>query len=178
LEDLLLAAHGRRSNKTGQTLLRADRRYLVEGPLQDPNAQKIKQVLFGSFGVELDALPRSARFTARKKASPNRGSGRGEEVPGPTTWSALCKYLDALSHVRNATAHGDVIRLRTAPQTAEGLLWVKKQDGGWSIQQPHALTGLRTVVATFNTIASALDGQLGLFGGATPLQTPGAVFDY
>jgi hypothetical protein len=178
LEDILLAAHGHRAGKIGQSLTRDDRRYLVEDPLQVPNARKIKQTLFGAFGIELAALPSIATFTTRRKVSPNRGSGKGDEVPGPTTWSGLAAYLDALMHIRNATAHGDVVKIRTAPRSAEGDLWVMRQDGAWSIQQPHALTGLRTAVATFNAVAAALDAELGLFVGQQPLRRADDVFDY
>jgi hypothetical protein len=178
LENLMVAAHGQRIGKTGHASLSRDtRKYLVEDPLQAPNAQKIERLVFSSFGVEFGQLPPQAKFEARKKLRPNRGSGRGERVAGPQTWTDLKEYLDALSHIRNAAAHGDVVKFSSLPRTAEGLLWVRKQNGSWSVQQPHALTGLRTVIAAFNTVAAALDTNLKLFG-TSPLRRPGNLVDY
>lgn len=179
LENVLVAAHGHRTGKTGQaTLARDTRRFLVEDPLQAPSPQKIERELFSSFGLELDTLPVSARFEARRKLSPNTGSGKGDRVPGPTTWPALKEYLGALAYVRNAAAHGDVAKLTALPTQGEGFLWVRKQNGTWSVQQPHALTGLRTVVSTFNAVAHALDASIGMFGATSPIKTPAALIDY
>jgi hypothetical protein len=179
LENLIVAAHGHRSGKTGQaTLARDTRRYLVEDPLQAPNSQKIERILFSSFGIELSALPGLAQFEARRKLSPNTGSGKGDRVAGPTTWQDLKNYLDALVYVRNAAAHGDDAKMTNLPASAEGYLWVKKNDGSWSVQQPHCLTGLRTVVATFNAAAIALETKLGLFAGASPLRSPQSLVTY
>jgi hypothetical protein len=179
LENLLVAAHGHRTGKTGQaTLARDTRRFLVEDPLQAPSPRKIERALFSSFGIELGTLPPSARFEARCKLSPNTGSGKGDRVQGPKTWPALKDYLSALAYVRNAAAHGDVVKLTALPSEGEGYLWVRKQDGTWSVQQPHALTGLRTVVATFNAVADALDASIGMFGAASPIRTPAALVEY
>jgi hypothetical protein len=179
LENLIISAHGHRMGRTGQASLSRDtRRYLVEDPLQAPNAQKIERLLFSTFGIELGPLPDMARFEARRKLSPNTGSGKGERVPGPTTWTDLKDFLNALVYVRNAAAHGDTAKLARVPEWAEGFLWVRKQDGTWSIQQPHALTGLRTVVAAFNTTAVALDTTLNLFVKGSPLRSADDLVNY
>lgn len=178
LEDLFLAAHGARAGLTGGQLERDERRYLVEAPLQAPNAQKIEQLLFAHFGARLHTISHIGQFTARHKDSPNTGSGRGSQRPSPTTWADLRDYVKALAHIRNATAHGDVVKRRNPPDGAEGHLWLRKQDGGWSVQQPHALTGLRTVVAVFNSVAHALDQQTGFLGQANPLEPADELFFY
>lgn len=171
LEDLLIAAHGHRAGRTGHASLARDtRRHLVEDPLQAPSARKIKQLLFSSFGIELASLPVDAQFEARRKVSPNTGDGKGTRVGGPSTWAGLKEYLAALMHIRNGAAHGDVVKLGTLPATAEGLLWVKRSDGRWSVQQPHALTALRTVIATYNTVALALEAKLRMFGPSSPIR--------
>jgi hypothetical protein len=61
-----------------------------------------------------------------------------------------------LNYIRNAAAHGDAAKLRNPPPRREGDLWLRKANGIWSVQQPHALTALRTVMATFNLVATEL----------------------
>lgn len=168
LEDLLLAAHGARQGSEGHKVLKGSnsvdsnpRKWLVEDRLMAPDARKIERVLFADFGVLLDNLPDSATFRARHKDWSKGGAGRGTDVPGPATWRELGKYLNTLHYIRNAMAHGDATKLGKCPAECEGLLWLQKQDGYWSVQQPHALTALRTVVAVFNTAAEGLASTLG-----------------
>lgn len=182
LEDLIFAAHAARQGAAGHVIVKgtnsADgnpRKWLVEDRLMAPNAQKIERVVFADFGVLLDALPAAAQFHARKKASPNGGDGRGSSVAGPANWSELGEYLNTLHYIRNAAAHGDATKLGRSPTGAEGLLWLKKQNGEWSVQQPHALTALRAVVAAFNAVADALATKLVLAPAA--LTTPDTI-DY
>lgn len=118
-----------------------------------PKTEKLRRALFTDFGILLDSLPPEAHFRARRKLNPKGGSGRGQEVLGPSDWSGLGKYIDTLSWLRNAAAHGDEAKLVGKPQYCEGDLWLAKADGSWSVQQPHALTALRVVLATFNAVA-------------------------
>lgn len=181
LEELIVAAHGARAGRTGAaTLGRQQRKFLVEDPLQAPSGQKIEQVLFSSFGLELDVLPATAQFEARVKNSPNGGSGRGERAPSPSNWSELKKILDAVIHVRHATAHGDVRKQSNLPpyRNGEGLVWVETAAGAWTVQQPHCLTTLRVVTAVYNAVAAGLDAHVGLFGGHSPLRSPNEVAGY
>lgn len=180
LEELLLAAHARRSAVEGQSLVRADRRYLVEDVLQAPNARKIARTLFSSFGIQLETPARLAPvcdFTARKKIVAKAGSGRGTPSKSPDTWPDLAKWLDAVLFVRHAVAHGDVAKQSSFPETGKGVLWVPLQQAGWSVQQPHVLTALRTVVATYNSVAVALESSFGS-PVRTALRAPDEVFGY
>lgn len=180
LEELLLAGHARRSSLEGTTLVRDERRHLVEDLLQAPNGRKIARAMFSSFGVRADDVspwPASSHFTARKKLESSRGSGRGSSTPGPMTWTDLSKWLDTVTFVRNAVAHGDVAKTTNNPAAGEGVLWVRLQNGRWSLQQPHALTSLRVVVATYNHVATALHGQFGS-PSLTSLRRPDDVFGY
>jgi hypothetical protein len=169
LEDVLFAAHGLRQGAEGHAVVSGTnsvggnpRKWLVEDRLMAPSAQKIERVLFSDFGVILDQLPASAKFSARRKNWSKGGSGRGESVAGPADWASLRKYLDTLSHIRNATAHGDATKLEKCPTECEGLLWLKREDGIWSVQQPHALTALRTVLSAFNTAVDGVAARLGV----------------
>lgn len=180
LEELLLAAHARRISVEGQTILRKERGYLVESALQAPNAGKIERAVFTAFGTRMNSLsplPPEAHFTARRKDLAHAGSGRGAATPSPTTWLELAKWLDAVVFIRHAIAHGDVARHTSFPSAGEGMLWVKMQNGRWSVQQPHALTSLRVVVAVYNAVASVLASALGA-PGTLPLTLPDDVFDY
>src|SRR5262249_26245657 len=132
------------------------RKWMVEDRLMAPDARKIRRVVFTDFGVLLDALPPSATFTGRNKNWSRGGAGRGSPIPGPTSWRDLRPFVDTLAYIRNATAHGDATKLSNSPSGCEGLLWLTQEDGNWSVQQPHALTALRTVVCVFNTVAEAL----------------------
>lgn len=167
LEDLVFAAHAVRQESQGQLIKKGSnsvdsnpRKWLVADRLMAPSAQRLERVLFADFGVVLGAIPADAQFAARKKESSKGGSGRGEHVEGPTTWSGLRIYLETMSHMRNATAHGDAEKLTNPPRGCEGLLWLRTDDGLWSVQQPHALTALRTALAVFNTTAVALADRL------------------
>jgi hypothetical protein len=168
LEDLLFAAHGVRRGAEGQPIEagknspdRNPRSWLVEKRLQNPNSDVVSRALFQDFGVVISALPQGARFEVRRKASSLGGSGRGEARPGPRDWQGLRPYLNTLSYIRNATAHGDPAKLHEGrPAHCEGDLWLKLQNGRWSVQQPHALTALRTSVSVFNTVAVELAGAL------------------
>jgi hypothetical protein len=91
------------------------------------------------------------------------GAAKGVTTPGPNIWTVLREQLDALMRIRNATAHGDIFKLRKPPPFAEGALWVSSSGGGWSMQQPHALTALRVVESVYNSIASELDRALSYF---------------
>ncbi len=180
LEELVLAGHARRSGVEGTTLLREERRYLVEDPLQAPSGQKIERVIFTAFGVrlrDLSPLPRACTFTARRKQQSHAGSGRGVAAPSPTSWAQLSEWLGVVMFVRHAVAHGDVAKTTTLPSSCEGDLWVKQQNGRWSVQQPHALTTLRVVVATYNAAAWALFNQFGE-PARSLLREPDEVFDY
>lgn len=180
LEDLLLAAHAVRQGSEGGSVLTGRnapdsnvRKWLADDRLMAPSAQKVERILFGDFGVLLAALPPEGQFRPRRKMQAKAGSGRGHEVAGPTTWPELRKYLDALVFIRNAAAHGDAAKLGPPPARleCEGDLWLKKADGNWSVQQPHALTAVRTVLAVHNTVAAALASALGI--PTPPLTSPG-----
>jgi len=126
-----------------------------------PSAQKVERVLFADFGLMLGTLPDTARFTVMKKSWSKGGQGRGTATAGPTEWAQLRHYLDTLAYLRNATAHADVGKLDSCPPHCEGELWVQKEDDSWSVQQPHGLTALRTVLSIYNTTAEALSMGLG-----------------
>lgn len=177
LEELVFSAHGRRMGLSGSTT-RKVRKGLVEGALMTPGPEKIEQLLESQFGISASALPSVAEFEARAKAWAKGGAGKGSPQPGPSTWPELAAYLKAIMHIRNGTAHGDVVKLRNPPTQCEGLLWVPLQGGGWSMQLPHALTALRAIVSVYNTVAHELDQSLGLFVGASPLRAPGDLVDY
>jgi hypothetical protein len=171
LEDLLYASHGRRQGAEGLAETPGSsappygnpRRWLVEDKLQNPNAERVDKILFQDFGVLLGALPVEATFEQRFKDWSKGGSGKGSAQPGPTLWSDLRKYVDTIAYVRNATAHGHASRLHVkSPTACKGALWLEKEDGTWSVQQPHALTALRVVASTFNTVAIGLGDHLGV----------------
>lgn len=169
IEDLVFAAHAHRLGVEGQTIGASNapdnnvRKWLAEDRLMAPNGQKIERVLFADFGISLGQIPPEARFSPRRKLQPHAGSGRGSEVAGPTTWNQLKNYLSALNFIRNAAAHADVGKLGPPPGHLQcrGDLWLTKADGNWSVQQPHALTALRTSLSTFNTVAVELSATLG-----------------
>lgn len=178
LEELVFSAFGVLTGRSGDTK-RQIRRTLVEDPLVTPGPAKIARLLEAHFGVELDRLPSIAQFEARRKMVAKGGSGKGDRVAGPRgrgqTWGAT---TTPSCTIRNGAAHGDTTKIHSAPGTAEGLLWVMQQSGGWSIQQPHAYTALCTVVSVFNTVAHALDRQLSLFARPSPLCRPNGVVRY
>lgn len=169
LEDLIFAAHGVRQGAEGDPIEagtnspdRNPRSWLVEKRLQNPGSDAVTRVLFQDFGVTVSSLPRAAQFEVRHKAWSLGGSGRGAPRPGPRDWQGLRRYLDTLSYIRNATAHGDHSRLHEGqPEHCEGDLWLKLKNGRWSVQQPHALTALRASVSVFNTVAVELAAALG-----------------
>lgn len=183
LEDLVYAGHGARQGASGNVVARGvnsvgsnPRRWLVEDRLMAPDARKIERVLFADFGVLLMAcLPRLGSVLVRRRSK--GGSGRGTEVAGPSDWRGLAQYLGILHYIRNATAHGDATKLGTCPSKAEGLLWLQKENGNWSVQQPHALTALRATVSdsAFNSVAEALADEFAL--GPPPLTAPNTI-DY
>jgi len=182
LEDLVYAAHGARQGAGGHVVTKGvnavdsnPRKWLVEDRLMAPDARKIERLVFADFGLLLGDLPPSARFKARKKAWSKGGSGRGEEIAGPTTWRDLADYIETMHYIRNATAHGDATKLGNCPKKANGVLWLQKEDGDWSVQQPHALSSLRATVAAFNTVAEGLAVTLGL---AAPKLAPPDTIDY
>jgi hypothetical protein len=182
LEDLLLAAHAVRAQAEGAAVRAGTnapessvRKWLADDRLMGPNAQKIDRILFADFGVLLGPLPAEGQFRPRRKLRAHAGSGQGQEVNGPTTWLELRAYLEALAFIRNAAAHGDAAKLGSLPGhlKCEGDLWLRKANGHWSVQQPHALTAVRTVLAVYNTTASALAAALGV---PTPsLTSPSAI---
>lgn len=177
LEEFVFSAFGVLTGRSGPTT-RQIRRTLVEDPLITPGPVKIARLLDAHFGVELDRLPKVAQFEARRKLVAKGGSGKGDRIAGPKSWGELGRYLDALLYIRNGAAHGDTTKIHNAPGTSEGLLWVKQQSGGWSIQQPHAYTALSTVVSVFNTVADGLDRKLSLFAKPSPLRRPNEVVRY
>lgn len=144
--------------------------------MQAPNAQKLERVLLSHFGITLGALPTDARFTPYRKQTSN--AGRGAPTNGPAQWTTLRPYLDTASYIRNATAHGDTSKLASHPQGLNGHLWVPLKAGGWSVQQPHALTCLRAIVGVFNTVAIALDSELGFSTGSLNLVRPDDALPY
>lgn len=170
LEDLVFAGHGLRNGCEGQTIQTGvnaptpnPRAAIAEKRLQNPGPDQISSILFQDFGVLLGGLPAEARFEVRFKDWSLGGSGRGQPRPGPTNWADLRPFLFTLSYIRNATAHGDVAKLHAgSPASCEGALWLRLKSGAWSVQQPHALTALRTVLGTFNLVAVALGDQLGV----------------
>jgi len=201
LENIFTAGHGYRNSKTGQeTLSLKWRRQIAENPLSSPNADKIENTLFAHFGIELGTLPEIARFTARIKEQPHGGAGTGTRRKGPSLWHiakekptrrrpkdeqpkkrdlGLRDLLEAVSYARNAIAHGDTRRFQRLPNFGEGYVWVRLKNGGWSIQQAHALTGVRSVISVYNTVAHALDEATGFFGsGPTPLRSPDDLIGY
>lgn len=160
LEDLLLGAHAARNRCEGAAVQPGINapdgnlgKWLVEDRLMAPTPDKLARILFGDFGIMLGHLPAEARFEARRKQISNQGSGKGDAVAGPTTWTELRDYVETIGYIRNAAAHGDAAKLKSPPTKRAGLLWVRKADGVWSVQQPHALTAIRTVLATFNLAA-------------------------
>lgn len=182
LEDLLLGAHAVRLKCEGRPASVGvnspdgnPRGWLADDRLMAPSARKIERILFADFGIVLKNLPPSAKFNVMRKDWSKGGSGRGKSVSGPSDWTALKKYLETLSHIRNAAAHGDTAKLGRAPANCGGDLWLLKEDGQWSVQQPHALTALRTVLAAYNLAATELAAAT---GASTPrLTTPNSV-DY
>lgn len=175
LEDLLLAAHGHRLGRTGSATPKGWRRWIVEDRLQAPNAQRIGREVLVAFGVDLVTdpvvLPPNS-FTIRSKRRALGGAGRGAPRPGPRRWTGIRPLLDALSFIRNATAHGDVGKKARRPESGGGSIWVPLVGGGWSVQLPHAASGLRCIVATFNYVALALDDAGYLGSDPLPLEAP------
>lgn len=169
LDDLVFAAHGARQRAEGEPVAAGinsldsnPRDWLVSNRLQSPSPRVVSRILFQDFGVMLGNLPPIAMFEVRRKVSSKAGSGQGDATPGPPDWKALSSYLDALSYIRNAAAHGDPVKLHAGrPAHGEGDLWVKLQNGRWSVQQPHALTALRTALSVYNTVAVELAAALG-----------------
>ena len=171
LEDLIFSAHAARLGCEGTPIIFGGstphgnpRSWLVETRLMAPGALKVERVLFADFGLMLDVLPPTARFTMMTKASPKAGAGRGVPKQSPTTWAELRDCLDTLAYIRNATAHADAGKLGARPAHCEGDLWLTKNDGSWSIQQPHGLTALRSVHAIYNCIAEGIASKLNLPG--------------
>jgi len=180
LEELLLAGHARRAGLEGTTIPRKEREHLVENPLQAPNSGKIERLMFASFGrrmTDLAPWPSACSFTARRKTLAHAGSGRGSASTSPANWEDLAKWVDAVVYIRHAIAHGDAAKHASFPQAGEGFLWVKMKSGGWSVQQPHALTTLRTVVGCYNAVALVLHTEFGS-PGPSSLQSPDSTFDY
>lgn len=168
LEELLLGAHAARLGCQGAVATPGvnspdtnPRKWLSDDRLMAPSAVKIERILFADFGIVLSSLPTQAHFEVRRKQSSLGGSGQGSPAAGPREWPRLKAYLETLSHVRNAAAHGDASKLGASPSRCEGDLWLTKQNGSWSIQQPHALTALRTVVSAFNLAAVELANATG-----------------
>lgn len=143
-----------------------------------PSAGKIDFVLLAHFGIKLDNLPDKALYELKMKRLAKSGAARGVPKAGPTNWAGLRKHLAALMHIRNGVAHGDRVKLRNQPTEGEGALWVPLQGGGWSIQQPHGLNGLRVVVAVYNAVAMALDVAIDDFAIASDLKFPNDVVNY
>lgn len=163
LEEILLGAHAVRLGCQGHAVdprVNAPdanpAKWLAEDRLIAPGPVKIERILFADFGILLGALPSTARFEVRFKNWSLGGSGKGSRAPGPTNWQTLSAFLETLNYIRNAAAHGDAAKLRNPPPRREGDLWLRKANGIWSVQQPHALTALRTVMATFNLVATEL----------------------
>lgn len=182
LEDLVFAAHASRLGYEGQEVQvgknapqKKPRSWLVESRLMAPGAQKLERVIFSDFGTMLGTLPTSAQFTVMRKGWSKGGQGRGSATPGPQNWKELRRYLDTLAYIRNATAHADVGKLGACPQHCEAELWLQKEDGTWSVQQPHGLNAVRTVLSIYNTTADALAGQLAV---PSPNLTSPDMIDY
>ena len=167
LEDLIFAAHAARLGCEGDAIIagkntphKNPRGWLAESRLMAPNALKVERVLFADFGLMLNGLPPSATFTLMTKQSSSGGDGRGAPQRGPQTWKELGHFLDTCAYLCNATAHADVGKFGRLPPHCEGSLWLKKNDGSWSVQQPHGLTALRAALAVYNTIAEAISAKL------------------
>ena len=183
LEDIILAAYGHCNSETGREdhLLPRRRNYLVERRLSSPSFENIEHILIAYFGIELDVLPEIAKFKARIKKSSNKGAGRGAQRLSPSDWNGLKKLLQILSRVRNAVAHGEAYSSQSLPVGSldyEGYLWVQRANGTWSVQAPHALTGIRTVISVYNTVAFALDKKTGFLNSTMPLLCPNNMIDY
>ena len=54
----------------------------------------------------------------------------------------------------------------------QGSIWVRQEDGRWSLQMPHAVTAVRTTVAVFNTVAFMLYSAAGLGGPSQSVLRP------
>jgi len=169
LEDLVFAAHAARLGYEGQSITpgvntphKNPRSWLVEARLMAPGPAKVEQVLFADFGLMLDVLPATAKFTMMTKESSKGGAGRGVPKAGPVAWAELRKHLDTLAYIRNATAHADAGKLGACPPHCKGALWLQKADGSWSLQQPHGLTALRAALAIYNTVAEVLRSALSI----------------
>ena len=89
-----------------------------------PSSHKIGHVLLAQFGIQIEALPPAAICETRTKVKSNDGAAKGDPVAGPDNWTGQREHLDALMHIRNATAHGDIDKHRNSPEPAEGALWV------------------------------------------------------
>lgn len=181
LEDIVLAAYGHCNSETGREdhLLKRRRNYLVERRLSSPSSENIEHILVAYFGIELDVLPEVAKFKARVKKSSNRSDGRGAQRWSPSDWNGLKKLLQILSQVRNAVAHGEAPQsLPVGSPDYEGYLWVQRANGTWSVQAPHALTGIRTVISVYNTVAYALDKKTRFLNSTMPLRYPNNMIDY
>lgn len=183
LEDLVFSAHAARLRCEGASITVGcstphanPRSWLAETRLMAPSAQKVERVLFADFGLMLDVLPTTAAFTMMTKISSKGGAGRGVPKPSPGTWAELRHYLDTLAYIRNATAHADAGKLGACPAHCEGDLWLTKNDGSWSVQQPHGLTSLRAVLAIYNSIAAGLASVLPV-PGVLSLTSPDTI-DY
>lgn len=177
LENIVLAAHGHRNLRTRPILSRNRRKYLVEQPLMSPNTDRIERLLFSQFGIELKELPDVAKFTARVKLSARATTSRGAKRSGPSDWNSLSQLLRAISYARNVIAHGDT-RHGQLPTGGEGYIWVRQVDGTWSVQKAHALTGVRTIISVYNTVADALNESTGFFMDSSPLLPPNSLIDY
>lgn len=167
LEDLLFAAHGYRMGAEGvaiaagvNALDQNPRKWLVADRLMAPSPVKVERILFSDFGLLIDNLPTAANFTMLKKHVARGGAGRGSRVAGPSTWPELRDLWEALVHIRNATAHGDVEKYAKPPTKSSGLVWVELESGRWSVQMPHALTAMRATLAVFNCVAINLASVL------------------
>ena len=134
--------------------------------LSAPNAQKIENTLLSQFGIPPDRIevPGIAHFTARSKQSARGGAGSGNPLPFSGTWQELATHLNTIQYFRNATVHADTRKLETIPgnvsqlsEQSKASLWATTVTDDWSIQMPHAVTALRTVVAVFNTVVYSLD---------------------
>ena len=176
LQNLIFSAHGIRAPSAQPT--RDTRKYLVEDPLAKLSTLAIERLLLAHFGVVLDRLPRIARFEVRKTLEAGRGPGKGDPTPGPNTWDRLREHLETLIYIREKTLDRAIGATFNHPDSSEGVLWVPHRSGQWSMQQPHALSALRIVVATFNLVAHELNQVVRLYGPAKPLRPPNMVVDF
>ena len=170
-----------RLSDSDNEMARARGRLLTSLPLSTPNAQKIENFLLSQFGVLPSRIivPEVAHFTTLRKLKARKGAGSG--IPGRFAgeWPELAARLDVIQYFRNAIAHADSRKLHTIPRVASslsdkiiGTMWARTEEATWSLQMPHAVTAVRTIVSVFNTVTFTLCSVAHLKTANQPILRP------